>query len=102
MRNLPEPGAPSAVPMYVPHPVTPTMSDSEYYDVIYKELEWRHTHGDPLEGVAWGVSASLMEWDRTPGWNRSYFVNTMGPPLVHTVTPEAAMADSSYPWHIPG
>ena len=53
---------PGVIPQYVPHPITPTMYDAEYYSVIYPELEWRSRQGDPLEGVSWGVTATLMEW----------------------------------------
>ena len=76
------------------------MSDADYYEFIYIQLAWRDTFGDPLEGVPWGVSATLMEWGRLPGWNRSFFVNIKGPTLAHAVTAEATMADSSHPWHV--
>ena len=59
---------PSIIPQYIPHPVTPTMGDSEYYSVIYRELEYRSRNGDPLEGPTWGVTAKLMQWDQQEGW----------------------------------
>ena len=66
------------VPRYVPHPTTPTMSDEEYYRVIYGELEWRSRMGDPLEGRTWGVSARLMAWEKQEGWPDSYFIEVRG------------------------
>ena len=62
----------------MPHPMTPTMTDEEYYRVIYGELEWRSRMGDPLEGRTWGVSARLMAWEKQEGWPDSYFIEVRG------------------------
>ena len=88
------------VPRYVPHPVVPTMTDEEYYRVVYGELEWHSRVGDPLEGRTWGVSARLMVWDKQEGWPDSFFIEVRGPITSHGVTPDESMSDSTHPHHI--
>ena len=68
--------------------------------MIYRELEYRSRHGDPLEGQTWGVTARLMQWDQQDGWPPSYYIDIKGPILNHAVTPDASMSDDTYPYHI--
>ena len=91
---------PAGIPEYVPHPIVPTMTDAEYYSAIHRALVWRNRMGDPLEGRAWGVIARLMQWDRPFGGAPSYYIDIQGSVLIHAVTPDAIMADATYPYHI--
>ena len=76
------------------------MGDAEYWAYVYGECEYRSRHGDPLEERTWGISAKLMQWEPQDGWPPSYFIEVTGSIVRHAITPEACMADSTYPYHI--